>query len=296
MKIKSLLGLSLILLFSGILTCSKATVIFEQGFEEGVFPPSGWLEKGSETLAGEQFDIPEDEDFWNSWFDAALWEFPTYIHSGESAAGIGYYPIFKFLWLISPEYQLNSGASELKYWMWYQSSLPGYFTKFHIMVKEDGSDVWTLVETVLYEETVALYYVEEQVTDLTEFSDKKIKIAFVYERTGAYQLALDDISLESEGGVGISESNEINNFSLFQNYPNPFNPTTTINYSLNSTSQVSLAVFNARGEKVSDLVNGRESKGNHSVFFDGSNLNSGIYFYKLTVNGVSVTKKMVLTK
>ncbi|PIE78280.1 MAG: hypothetical protein CSA15_08935, partial [Candidatus Delongbacteria bacterium] len=84
--------------------------------------------------------------------------------------------------------------------------------------------------------------------------------------------------------------------SLEQNYPNPFNPTTSINYSLNSASKVNLTVFNAAGEMVTELVNGSEAAGNHSVSFDGSNLNSGVYFYKLTVNGISETKKMVLTK
>ncbi len=295
MKTKNLYRLSLIVLFLGILTYSKASVIFEQGFEEGVFPPTGWVEKGSETLTGEQFDIPEDEDFWNSWADATLWEMPTYIHTGESATGIGYNPLYNFSWLITPEYQLNSGVSELKYWMWYQSSFPNYFTKFHIVVKENGSNEWILVKTIYYEESVALYYVDEQVADLSEFSGKKIKIAFVYEKTGAYQLALDDISLVSEG-VGISESNEIENFSLLQNYPNPFNPSTTIKFYNNASGSVKLTVFNIRGEVVAKLIDGKMNAGYQTVEFDGSTLNSGIYFYKLTIGGESITKKMILTK
>ncbi|PIE79249.1 MAG: hypothetical protein CSA15_03870 [Candidatus Delongbacteria bacterium] len=103
--------------------------------------------------------------------------------------------------------------------------------------------------------------------------------------------------LFSNGDTDINEfSNAPNEISLEQNYPNPFNPTTSINYSLNSASKVNLTVFNANGKVVSELVNRNEAAGNHSVSFDGSNLNSGVYFYKLTVNGISETKKMVLTK
>ncbi|PID27800.1 MAG: hypothetical protein CSB55_07735 [Candidatus Cloacimonadota bacterium] len=295
MKIKSLFQLSLTLLFLVMLTCSNASVIFEQGFEEGIFPPTGWMEKGSETLTGEQFDIPEEEDFWNSWADASLWEIPAYIHTGFSAAGIGYNPVYNFLWLISPEYQLNYGESELRYWMWYQSSLPSYFTKLHIAVKEEGSDEWTLVKTICYEKSVCLYYVDEQVADLTEFSGRKIKIAFVYENTGAYQLALDDISLVSET-VGISEPDEIEKFSLSQNYPNPFNPATTIKFYNNISGNVKLTVYNIKGEVASKLIDDNMDAGYQTVNFDGSTLTSGIYFYKLTAGGESVTKKMILIK
>jgi hypothetical protein len=106
------------------------------------------------------------------------------------------------------------------------------------------------------------------------------------------------ISQELPIGSSLSniDENSVESISLEQNYPNPFNPTTSISYSLNSASQVNLTVFNAAGEMVTELVDGSEVSGNHSVSFDGLTLNSGVYFYKLTVNGVSDTKKMVLTK
>lgn len=87
------------------------------------------------------------------------------------------------------------------------------------------------------------------------------------------------------------------NFSLSQNYPNPFNPTTTINYSVPSYTHVSLKVYDVLGREVMTLVDEEKSVGNYTVKFDGSDLPSGTYFYRLqTDNGFVETKKMVLIK
>lgn len=84
--------------------------------------------------------------------------------------------------------------------------------------------------------------------------------------------------------------------TLFQNYPNPFNPVTQIKYDLAKTSTVKLSVYNISGQKVAELANEVMNSGNHAVNFDGSKLNSGVYYYTLEANGNTFTKKMVLTK
>lgn len=91
----------------------------------------------------------------------------------------------------------------------------------------------------------------------------------------------------------------VNKFLLKQNYPNPFNPTTKIVYQIPETenhSHVSLKVFDVLGREVAVLVNEQKSAGNYSISFDGSNLSSGIYFYKLQVGSFSETRKMLLIK
>jgi hypothetical protein len=85
-------------------------------------------------------------------------------------------------------------------------------------------------------------------------------------------------------------------FSLFQNYPNPFNPQTTIGYSLSHRSQVTLAIFNTLGQQVATLVNGDIDAGYHSVQFDGSNLASGIYYYRLHAGTFVETRKLLLIR
>jgi hypothetical protein len=84
--------------------------------------------------------------------------------------------------------------------------------------------------------------------------------------------------------------------ALYSNYPNPFNPVTTISYDLAEPQQVVLDVFNVSGDKVAKLVSGTQIAGEHTVEFDGSNLPSGIYFYRLTAGEFSKTNRMLLVK
>ncbi|MEW6050741.1 MAG: T9SS type A sorting domain-containing protein [Candidatus Zixiibacteriota bacterium] len=85
-------------------------------------------------------------------------------------------------------------------------------------------------------------------------------------------------------------------FALGQNYPNPFNPSTVISYALPRASHVTLEVFNVLGQRVATLVDRRVDAGVHQVTFDASRQPSGVYFYRLTHDLGSETKKMILVK
>jgi hypothetical protein len=74
-------------------------------------------------------------------------------------------------------------------------------------------------------------------------------------------------------------------YSLSQNYPNPFNPTTTIGYQLPISSYLTLKVYNLLGQEVAAIFEGVQQAGNYTAILDGSNLTSGIYFYKMETNG-----------
>ncbi len=97
-------------------------------------------------------------------------------------------------------------------------------------------------------------------------------------------------------GIEISDNNNPTKFDLMQNYPNPFNPTTKISYTLSETSQVELTVFNSLGQSVATLFNGVQTSGNYSIDFNGKNLATGVYFYRLKVNEKIFVKKMMLLK
>jgi hypothetical protein len=85
--------------------------------------------------------------------------------------------------------------------------------------------------------------------------------------------------------------------TLKQNYPNPFNPSTVISYTLNSSTNVSLNVYDITGRKIATLVNERQTAGVQEVSFDASSLASGVYIYRLqTTEGSTLTKKMILVK
>jgi len=88
----------------------------------------------------------------------------------------------------------------------------------------------------------------------------------------------------------------LNNFELSQNYPNPFNPSTKISFSLPIDNIVRLSIYNLLGEEVSVLVNGYKKAGKYEIDWTAENLSSGIYFYKLQTEKLTLTKKMSLIK
>ena len=136
---------------------------------------------------------------------------------------------------------------------------------------------------------------------------------FVFEWTHSYSVkdilsfGLDHVLGTTEGGgdpvvadnwtAGIEENSSMPVATeLFQNYPNPFNPVTQIKFALAKTSDVKLSVYNISGQLVSQLASGVKNAGHHTVDFDGSRLNSGIYYYTLEVDGKAITKRMLMIK
>jgi photosystem II stability/assembly factor-like uncharacterized protein len=126
-------------------------------------------------------------------------------------------------------------------------------------------------------------------------------IYFPIPSTG-FSVGLNGTILKTTSGfVGIEPVNNSvpDKFSMAQNYPNPFNPVTKIRFEIpagNSNENIVLTVYNALGKEVSTLVNGNLQTGVYEIDFDGSNLPSGVYFYKLTAGGFTDVKKMTLIK
>ena len=100
------------------------------------------------------------------------------------------------------------------------------------------------------------------------------------------------------------EITNLKEFILNQNYPNPFNPTTTIGFGIPEKGNVRLSILNILGEEIRVLLNEEKEAGYHSIDFNGSDLTSGVYFYRIQVVDPSSssgqvfidTKKMVLLK
>ena len=94
----------------------------------------------------------------------------------------------------------------------------------------------------------------------------------------------------------VDDFSAVTEYSLSQNYPNPFNPSTNIQYAISSTQFVTLKVYDLLGREVATLVNEEKTTGSYEVEFNGNNLTSGIYFYKLQAGSFVETKKMILIK
>jgi hypothetical protein len=88
---------------------------------------------------------------------------------------------------------------------------------------------------------------------------------------------------------------------LTGNYPNPFNPTTTISYSIHKAANVTLEIYNLKGQKIATLVNEHQNANNYKIVWDGKDesgktVGSGVYFYKLKAGKYTATKKMIMMK
>ena len=110
---------------------------------------------------------------------------------------------------------------------------------------------------------------------------------------------LAEVALNGNGTItAVLQNTSIlpNSYGLSQNYPNPFNPTTIINYQLPANSSVSLKVYDLLGREVATLINRRQNAGYYNATFNGTNLPSGVYFYRLQTETYSSTKKLLLLK
>ena len=132
--------------------------------------------------------------------------------------------------------------------------------------------------------TAGLYTVSLTVSDGTN-TDTEIKVDYInVSFTG---IESETISLET---------------ILLSNYPNPFNPTTTISFSISNESKIAISIYNIKGQKVKTLMNESFEKGSHSIIWDGedgtgNSVSSGIYYYKLKMNGkIEAVRKCLLLK
>lgn len=188
--------------------------------------------------------------------------------------------------------------AKLKFWV---SAQDAAWAEEHYGVAISTTGTAATYFTMLYEETMSAKghgnWHEQTVTIPSSYIGQEVYLAFRhFNCTDMFAMNLDDVTLYYANPVGIDNESTPMMSSLNQNYPNPFNPTTSINYTTNLTGSVKLTVMNAKGETVATLVNNSVAAGNHSVSFDGSKFNSGVYFYKLTTPNSTITKKMLLVK
>lgn len=153
---------------------------------------------------------------------------------------------------------------------------------------EDNGQSWQLIESELLSPTTEVRFITVSQDDyvyaiqIGDFNDA------VY-RSVQPTTERDDFFIQ-----------EIQNVKL-SNYPNPFNPSTTISFSIPDENRINLTIYNLKGQKVKTLVNDNLDKGNHSVVWNGKDLNnkpvcSGIYLYKIKAGNKGSVKRMILLK
>ena len=116
-----------------------------------------------------------------------------------------------------------------------------------------------------------------------------------------YNYAINDSMINTLYNEGITniETQSFNVKSLrlnIKNYPNPFNPKTTIFYSIPTSGEAELTVYNILGQKMEVLFKKNLNSGKYTFDYDASHLSSGVYFFLLESNGGSQTQKFVLVQ
>jgi photosystem II stability/assembly factor-like uncharacterized protein len=179
-------------------------------------------------------------------------------------------------------------------WIWQSSGTSGHLYSIHFVDQNFGWAVGT-AGLIIRTTNGGLNWQNQSVQPNYYLES----VYFVNENVG-WTVGNNGVILKTIDGGGPTflnnESEMPNEFLLFQNYPNPFNPATTIAYQIPDRGFVTLKVYDILGREVATLVNEEKPAGSYEVQFTANGLASGIYFYKLSANEYSETKKMILLK
>jgi hypothetical protein len=227
---------------------------------------------------------------------------PTYYDS------LGNYPSF---WQNADSIFINSELNNFDIYMPRDSSLGGGIISGVVQVA--GKSDSALTDVVIYAQSVEnnlITYAFSQIDG--NFKENFLPYGSYYlvgQRIGFEDAVSDKIIIDSlTTSVGdvvllFSSPNSVkysliipDQIQLYQNYPNPFNPTTTIEFLIPSSADVSLSITNILGQTVSILHSGYLSSGHYKMQFDGSKLSSGIYFVSLTAGNTLFVRKIMLLK
>ncbi len=119
-------------------------------------------------------------------------------------------------------------------------------------------------------------------------------IPYLAYGAGQFESLDIDVTVSQTNSLSVEENEK--EADLFQNFPNPSNGMTTVKYSLQNEANVTFEMIDVTGKKVISTFEGKKNPGVYSLEINTADLNSGIYFYSILVNGNKITKKMTITK
>lgn len=264
-----------------------ANVFYSEDFEAAAATealPDGWVQKRTSALT----DAPTADAADPKWFlNCATHTFTgspytDYTHNSSEGSLATGYTAENFTWAITPEINLSEATSAtLRYWAWYTcDGGSGYYTsKYHVAVFAD--DTWTVKLTFVDAENNQ--WDSEISADLSEYAGKVIKLAFIYEYSDGYQMAIDDISIDG-GSLNAIENNVVENaISVF---PVPARDVLNVATSSNFTK---CEIYNVVGQVIS-----RVDVASNNFQINTSELEKGVYFIRLSGNGTTSVAKFIV--
>jgi photosystem II stability/assembly factor-like uncharacterized protein len=189
----------------------------------------------------------------------------------------------------------------------YRTTVDEVDTLYEVFVDPDGDDMYDVefvTDSIAYVvgENGKIYKTEDtgltwtaETSQVVETLQKVAYGNYILWAVGQNATILK-LDLTEAMSIETAEWQVVGTYHLAQNYPNPFNPATTINFILKKAGPVELEIYNIQGQKVATLVDAEMKAGAHSVTWNGSNLASGVYFYKLNSGDFTDVKKMMLLK
>jgi phage protein U len=205
-------------------------------------------------------------------------------------------------WLISPQIQLTDAEAYVQLMARSYTTQFG-MERFEVAVSNGSSDPddFTVITgdqpiEVPLAWTPFSYSLDDFATDI-------VRVAVHCVSNQTFFMMLDDLMIVNDGAeVGNDPQPIIPEVTaLTGNYPNPFNPVTTISFDLKENAQVSIDIYNIKGQRVATVADGNFNAGRHSIIWKGTDLHgnsvsSGVYFYKMSSGTYTKTKKMILMK
>ena len=137
------------------------------------------------------------------------------------------------------------------------------------------------------------YPVRYTVQAVDKYQDSSVRSDFV---SAIGLLNCGVLCAAGEDNVSHNNQHLPKEYSLNQNYPNPFNPQTKIEYSIPKDDFVTFKIYNLLGREVMILENEYRKSGSYKITFDGANLSSGVYYYKISAGNFEQVRKMILIK
>ena len=253
---------------------STVTVFpYLQDFEAANFPPSGW-----------------DNSAVNGW--AALANSGV----GASKCARAFYQPASTRIITTPPVNLPSNKRLRFYWRNHDAKdakIIAHDTTFCEI--STNNTTWTVLKTLSAAAAEAVY--KEEAVDLSSYAGSRIKLRWRYKGDGtnlAYSALLDNINIETPSGI--TESLIPKETKLYANYPNPFNNSTKIRYDLHAPANVSLKIYNYKGEEVLTLIKNFLPAGQYETSFNAAKLASGVYFSVFKAGSYEKKTKMILSK
>lgn len=260
-------------------------VVIDEKFDDAQFPPNGWTVNQTHQT--------------NTWIAGNITDqnFSSIDPTNVNSAFCPWIAEDQDEWLITPSFSLASGAATIEFYAGYSTDWLSAAT-LKLQISVDGGTNWTQIWEALNDgQPWGWRY---QNVDITQYANNsEMKLAWQYVGNDGDVAAVDNVKLT--GFVTVTDVEEEHeripiHYELSQNYPNPFNPSTKISYSIPNSGKVMLVIYDVLGREVKTLVNQEQNAGKYTIDFNAERLSSGVYFYRLSADKFSETRKLLLLR